>query len=108
MQLHNAVDVVSYLTCYFGLQHLIHDGARRDNHRYFYEMKPIDVNRVDQFNAQIVEGTQSFHQIKSVGLDKISFCVHTLSCFCKFCSNGGNGPCDMLPHSTWFGYNLAM
>lgn len=57
-------------------------------------MKPIDVNKVDQFNALTMEGTWSFHQIKSVGLDKTSFCVHTLSCFCKFCSNGGDVPCD--------------
>jgi hypothetical protein len=61
VQLHNATYVVSYLTRYFGLQHLVHDGARKDVYRYFYEVKPNDVNRVDQFNALIVEGTQSFH-----------------------------------------------
>jgi hypothetical protein len=41
-----------------------------------------------------VEGTRGFHQVKSVGLDKISFCVQNLSYFCKFCSNGKDGPCD--------------
>ncbi len=29
-----------------------------------------------------------------MGLDKISLCVQNLSCFCKFCSNGKDGPCD--------------
>ncbi len=61
---------------------------------FFYEVKPIDVNRVDQFNARTVEGTWSFHQVKSVGLDKVSLHVCALSCFCKFCFDGGNGPCD--------------
>lgn len=94
MEVHNATYVVSYLTCYFGLQHLTHDGARRDIQHYFYEVKPTDVNRVDQFNAQTKEATQCFHQIKSVGLDKIPFRVRALFCFCRFCFNGGNGPCD--------------
>jgi hypothetical protein len=75
VEVHNAIDVVSYLTCYFALQHLTHDGARRDIQHYFYEVKPTNVNRVDQFNAQTNEGTQNFHQIKSVGLDKISLHV---------------------------------
>ncbi len=57
-------------------------------------MKPIDANRIDQFNALTMEGTRSFHQVKSVSLDKTSLFVCTLSCFCKFCSNGGDVPCD--------------
>ncbi len=57
-------------------------------------MKFGDVNKVDQFNAWTMESTQGFHQVKNVGLDKIFFCVQNLSCFCKFCSDGKDGPCD--------------
>ncbi len=94
MQLHNIANVVAYLKHHMGRQHLAHDGARRGVYHCFYEMKVSDVNRVDQFNAQIVEGTCDFHQVKSVGLDKIFLCVQKLSCFCKFCFHGGDGPCD--------------
>jgi len=38
---------------------------------FFYEVKPIDVNRVDQFNAQIVARTCTLHQVRSVKLNKI-------------------------------------
>jgi len=41
-----------------------------------------------------MEGTRGFHQVKSVFVDKISLYVRNLSCYCKFCSNGGDGPCD--------------
>ncbi len=41
-----------------------------------------------------MEGTCGFHQIKSVGLDKISLHVQNLSYFCKFCFDGGDTPCD--------------
>jgi hypothetical protein len=65
---------MSYLKCYFGLQNVAYDGPRRQIHCYFYDVKTIDVNKVDQLNAQIVEGTQSFHQIKSVGINKKFLC----------------------------------
>jgi hypothetical protein len=94
VQLHNATNVVAYLKHHMDHQHLTYDGARRGIHCCFYEVKIGDVNKVDQFNAWTVEGTRGFHQVKSVGLDKISFRVQNLSCFCKFCSNGGDGPCD--------------
>jgi hypothetical protein len=77
-----------------GLQHLAYDGARREVHHHFYEMKIADVNKINQFNAWIIKGTRNFHQVKSVGLDKIFFLVHNLSCFCKYCCDGGDGPCE--------------
>jgi hypothetical protein len=58
-----------------GLQHLMCERARREVHHYYYEMKKIDVNLINQFNACIVEGIPSFHQAKGVGLDKIYFHV---------------------------------
>jgi hypothetical protein len=79
---------------YFGLQYLTYDNARKELLCYFYEVKTINVNRVDQFNVRIVEGMRGFHQIKNVGLDKIFFHVQNLSCFCKFCIDGEDGPCD--------------
>jgi hypothetical protein len=57
VQLHNVANVVNCLTCYFGLQNLAHDGARRNVKCYFYEVKPTNVNKVDQFNSWTVEGT---------------------------------------------------
>jgi hypothetical protein len=46
-----------------------------------------------------------------VGLDKIFFHVQNLSCFCKFCSNGRDGPCDneayVVPF-TLFVWNLVI
>jgi hypothetical protein len=75
-----------------GFQHLTYDGARKDVNRYFHEVKMTNVNRVDQFNAWIVEGTCNFHQVKSIGLDKISLHVWNLSCFCRFYFEGGDGP----------------
>jgi hypothetical protein len=57
VQLHNIANVVAYLKHHMGRQHLTHDGARRGVYHCFYEMKVSDVNRVDQFNAPIVEGT---------------------------------------------------
>ncbi len=98
-QLQDAKDVVSSLKRYFGLQHLAYDNARRDVLGYFYEMKVTNVNRVDQFNVQTMEGTHGFHQvIKNVGLDKIPFHVRTLYCFYKFYSNSGDGPCKQCLH----------
>jgi hypothetical protein len=61
VQLHNATNVVAYLKLHVGHQHLAYDGARRGICRCFYEVKIGDVNRVDQFNAWTVEGTQGFH-----------------------------------------------
>jgi hypothetical protein len=65
---------MSYLRRYFSLQNVAYDGPRRQIHHYFYDVNTIDVNRVDKFNAQIVEDTQSFHQIKSVGIYKKKLC----------------------------------
>ncbi len=46
-----------------------------------------------------------------MGLDKIFFHVQNLSCFCKFCSNGRDGPCDneayVVPF-TLFVWNLVI
>ncbi len=61
MQLHNATNVVAYLKHHMGRQHLAYDGARRGVHHCFYEVKTNGINIVDQFNAQIVEGTWNFH-----------------------------------------------
>jgi hypothetical protein len=74
-------------------QHLTYDGARRGVCHCFYEVKISDVNKVDQFNVRTTEGTQGFHQVKSVGLDKIFLRVQKF-CFCKFCFDGKDGPCD--------------
>jgi hypothetical protein len=43
-----------------------------------------------------VEGMHNLHQVCSVGLDKISLQIWNLSCFCKFYTNGGGGPCGHL------------
>jgi hypothetical protein len=61
MQLHNATNVVAYLRHNMGRQHLAYDGARRGVRRCFYEVKISDVNKLDQFNVQIMEGTWDFH-----------------------------------------------
>jgi hypothetical protein len=56
---------------------------------------------VNQFNEYIMEG---FHQAKGVGLDKISFHVWNLSCFLRYCLDGGDGPCDNETHIALFGF----
>jgi hypothetical protein len=94
IRLHNASDAVAYLRQYMGRQYAGYTNVRRDVKRYFYEVASTDVVRADQFNARRVEGTRSFHQVRSVGLDMISLQVRTLSCFCSFCQDGGDGPCD--------------
>ena len=94
IRLHNASDAVAYLRQYMGRQYAGYTNVRRDVKRYFYEVASTDVVRADQFNARTVEGTRSFHQVCSVGLDMISLQVRTLSCFCSFCQDGGDGPCD--------------
>jgi hypothetical protein len=44
----------------------------KDVHHLFYEIKVVDVNREQRFNANIVVWMNSLHQVCSVGLDKIS------------------------------------
>ncbi len=64
----------------------------------FYEVKPTNVNKIDQFHAKIVVGMQNLHQVCSVGLNKFLLQTWNLSCFCKFCTNGGDGPCDHIKY----------
>ncbi len=40
----------------------------------------------------------SLHQVRNVGLNKISLYIWNFSCFCKFCIDGGDGPCDHLDY----------
>ncbi len=86
-----------------GLQHLACERARREVHHYFYEMKTIDVNMINQFNAYIMEGILGFHQAKGVGLDKISLHVWNLFRFLRYCLDGGDGPCDNETYIALFG-----
>jgi hypothetical protein len=60
----------------------------------FFEVKLVDVNRVDHFNALTIVRTSTLHQVRSVGLDMILLQARNLSCFYKFYTNGGDCPCD--------------
>ncbi len=77
---------------------------RRDVHYLFYEIKLANVNQEQQFNAHTVVGMRSLHQVRNVGLDKISLQIWNLSCFCKFCIDGGDGPCDHLDYVPVFSF----
>lgn len=86
-----------------GLQHLAYDGARREVHHHFYEMKIANVNKINQFNAWIVKGTRNFHQVKSVGLDKKFSLFTTCLVFASIVAMGEMVHVrmkHMLPHST--------
>jgi hypothetical protein len=54
-----------------------------------------DVNHIHGYEAWTIEGNISKHFIWSVfHLNKTLLHVCELSCFYKFCLDGGNGPCD--------------
>ncbi len=71
VQLHNALDVVSFLQRRFNQEHVTYSQVRRNVKCSFYEVKLTYVNKVDQFNAQTIIGTRSLHQVCNVGLDEI-------------------------------------
>jgi hypothetical protein len=50
----------------------------------------------------IVIGTHTLHQVCNVGLDKILLQTQNLSCFCKFCIDGGDVPCDHVNYVSRF------
>jgi hypothetical protein len=104
LRLQNASDVVTYLRVHLSREYAGYEGVRRTIQRHFHDVAVNDVNRVDQFNCRRVPGTRSFHQVRSVGLDKISLLVRNLSCFCRFCTIGGDGPCDSVAYVP--AYNL--
>ncbi len=46
-----------------------------------------------------VDGSRSKYAIQSVShVNKTLLCVRELSWFCKFCVDGGDGPCDNHSH----------
>lgn len=94
LKLHNSADVVAFLREQMTREYAGYKEARRTVHRYFYDVKEDAINNFQTPNARTVDGTRSFHQIRSVGLDQISLEVRDLACFCKFCMDGGDGPCD--------------
>jgi hypothetical protein len=89
---------VNFLQGHFNQDYVGYSHVQRDVQHFFYDVKPKDVNCVDQFNVHIVVITRNLHQVCSVGLDKISLQVQTLFCFCRFCTNGGDGPCDHVDY----------
>lgn len=94
VRLHNSSDVVTFLRQAMNREYAGYHSARRSVHRHFYDVKEADVNQFQAPNARTVEGTRSFHQVRSVGLEGTSLQTRRLSCFCKFCLDGGDGPCD--------------
>jgi hypothetical protein len=65
---------------------------------YFYDVKEARVNFMPSFNDQTVDGTRSFHQVRSVNLEGTFLQVRDFSCFCKFCMDGRDGPCDNVAY----------
>ncbi len=58
-----------------------------------------DVDRTHAYEAHRVNGSISKHTIWFVfHLNKALLHVHALSCFCKYCRDGGDGPCDNYIH----------
>ena len=49
-----------------------YNGAQRVVHGYFYNVSEVVVNLMPSLNARIVEGTRSFHQVRSVNLEGTS------------------------------------
>ena len=97
-RLHGATDVVQFLCTQMTREYAGYSGARRSVHRYFYDVTEVEVNLMASFNARTMDGTRSFHQICSVNLEGTSLQLRDLSCFCKFCMDGGDGPCNNVAH----------
>jgi hypothetical protein len=98
LRLQSTTDVVTFLRRHLSRQYSSYEGVRRAVQCHFYDVGIGDVNRVDQFNCRRVPRTRSFHQVRSVGLDKISLRVRNLSYCYRFCTIGGDGPCDNISH----------
>ena len=94
LKLHCASDVVHFLRIHMTREYAGYRGARRLVSRHFYDVSEVAVNLMPSFNARTVDGTRSFHQVRSVNLEGTSLQVRDLSCFCKFCIDGGDGPCN--------------
>jgi len=73
-RLHNSCDVICrFISWHFMRRKYVgYHSARRSVHRYFYDVKEVDVNQFHALNARTVEGTRSFHQVRSVGLEGTS------------------------------------
>ena len=94
LRLHCASDVVQFHRTHMTREYAGYSGARRLVHRYFYDVTEVAVNLMPSLNARTVDGTRSFHQVRSVNLEGTSLQVRDLSYFCKFCMDGGDGPYD--------------
>ena len=102
LRLHCATDVVQFLRTHMTREYAGYTGARRAVQHYFYDVTEVAVNLMPSFNARRVVGTRSFHQVRSVNLEGTSLQVRDLSCFCRFCMDGGDGPCDNASHVPTF------
>jgi hypothetical protein len=47
---------------HFNLEHVGYSISQRNIHYFFNEIKPKDVNQVNQFNAQAITRTHNLHQ----------------------------------------------
>jgi hypothetical protein len=66
-------------------------------------MKMGIINHIHGYETRTIEGSKSKHSIRSVcHLNKTLLHFCELSCFCKFCLDGGDGPCDNEIHATTF------
>lgn len=90
--------MVNFLQGHFNQDYVGYSHAQRDVQHFFYDVKPKDVNCVDQFNVHTIVITHNLHQVCNVGFEKISLQVQNLFCFCRFCTNGGDGPCDHVDY----------
>ena len=92
LKLHCASNVVQFLRSHMMREYASYRGAKRAMSRHFYDVTEIAVNLMPSLNAQMLDGTRSFHQVRSVNLKGTSLQVRDLSCFCKFCMDGEDGP----------------
>ena len=94
LKLHCASDVVQFLRTRMTQEYAGYREARRAVSRHFYDVTEVAVILMPSLNAQTVDRTRSFHQVHNVNLEGTSLQVRDLSCFCKFCMDGGDGPCN--------------
>jgi hypothetical protein len=71
-KLHNAPNFVSFFQSHFNQDYASYSHVCKDVQRLFYEVKPTNVNQVDQFNAHTIVKTCTLHQVHNVEIDKIS------------------------------------
>jgi hypothetical protein len=91
--------VCNFLQETSGKAHLTCPTAQWQVRRYFHEIRLGDVDRTHGYEAHKVSGSRSKHAIHSIfHLNKTLLHVRELSCFYKFCVDGGDGPCDNYTH----------